>query len=105
MKRPAPSPPPSSGDPGVCGGVTVLDPGDGRAQKIGRAIASPLAGEILQDFTGGPRTLSAVADALRIPLNTAKYHVENLVAADLLGAVDVHPHHAGGPRRSAGPGR
>ncbi|MDH7594379.1 MAG: helix-turn-helix domain-containing protein [Methanomicrobiales archaeon] len=70
-------------------GVILLDPGDEKAQRIGRAIASPLAGEILQKFAAGPRTLSKISEDLQVPINTAKYHVENLLEAGLLEVVDT----------------
>ncbi len=69
--------------------VIVLDPADQRAQQIGRAISSPLAGEILQLFSAGPMTLSKISDLLSVPINTAKYHVENLMEAGLLEIVDT----------------
>lgn len=70
-------------------GVMVLDPADDRVQKIGRAIGSPLAGDIIQAVSQNPRTLSALSECLKIPLNTAKYHVENLVNADLVEVVET----------------
>ena len=70
-------------------GVMVLDPADDRVQKIGRAIGSPLAGDIIQAVSQKPRTLSAISESLKIPLNTAKYHVENLVDADLVEVVET----------------
>jgi hypothetical protein len=70
-------------------GILFLDPADEKAQKIGKAIASPLAGDMLQHFSQGPMTLSRVSEALQVPMNTAKYHIENLLQADLLEVVDT----------------
>lgn len=70
-------------------GILLLDPADARAQQIGRAIASPLAGEILRRFASGPMTLSRISEELSVPINTAKYHVENLLEAGLLEVVDT----------------
>ena len=69
--------------------VLVLDPGDERAQKVGKAIGSPLGSEILQSFAHGPMTLKSLSEILQIPMNTAKYHIENLLAADLLEIVNT----------------
>jgi predicted transcriptional regulator len=65
-------------------GIMILDPGDGRAQKLARAMASSAAGDILKAFEGGPMPLSVLAERLDLPLNTAKYHVQNLLEAELL---------------------
>lgn len=70
-------------------GVVVLDPTDERAQKVGKAIASPLASDILDRFSHGPMTLSSVSETLHVPINTAKYHVDNLLDADLLEVVNT----------------
>lgn len=70
-------------------GVVVLDPTDERAQKVGKAIASPLASDILERFSQGPMTLSSVSETLHVPINTAKYHIDNLLDADLLEVVNT----------------
>jgi DNA-binding transcriptional ArsR family regulator len=64
--------------------VIVLEPGDERAQKIGKAIASPTANEILHILAGGPKTASDLTDLLNIPMGTLKYHIENLLEAGLI---------------------
>jgi DNA-binding transcriptional ArsR family regulator len=64
--------------------VIVLEPGDERAQKIGKAIASPTANEILQILAGGPKTASDLTETLNIPMGTLKYHIENLLEAGLI---------------------
>ncbi|MDD1671446.1 MAG: helix-turn-helix domain-containing protein [Methanomicrobiales archaeon] len=69
--------------------VVVLDPTDERAQKVGKAIASPLASDILDRFSQGPMTLSSVSETLHVPINTAKYHIDNLLDADLLEVVNT----------------
>lgn len=70
-------------------GVVILDPTEERAQKVGKAIASPLASDILDRFSDGPMTLSGVSETLHVPINTAKYHIDNLLDADLLEVVNT----------------
>ncbi len=64
--------------------VIVLEPGDERAQKIGKAIASPTANEVLHILAGGPKTASDLTETLDIPMGTLKYHIENLLEAGLI---------------------
>ncbi len=64
--------------------VVILEPGDERAQKIGKAIASPTAGDILQLLAKGPLSSAEITTSLDIPMSTAKYHIENLLTAGLL---------------------
>lgn len=64
--------------------VIVLEPGDERAQKIGKAIGSPMANEILHILAGGPKTASDLTESLNIPMGTLKYHIENLLEAGLI---------------------
>lgn len=64
--------------------VIVLEPGDERAQKIGKAIASPTANEILHILAGGPKTASDLTELLNIPMGTLKYHIDNLLEAGLI---------------------
>ncbi len=61
--------------------ILVLEPGDERAQKIVRAMGSQTAGEILQLLGENPKSLTDLAERLSIPMNTAKYHIENLLDA------------------------
>ena len=70
-------------------GVLVLDPGDEQAQKIAKAMASQTAGEIFEAFAGGPMTLTALAGSVGLPINTVKYHVQNMLDADLLEITDT----------------
>lgn len=69
--------------------VLVLEPGDERAQKIAKAMASSLAGDILQFLADGPKSLTAITEKLQIPMNTAKYHVENLLDAGVIAVADT----------------
>lgn len=69
--------------------VLVLEPGDERAQKIAKAIGSPTAGEILQLLAEKPQSLSDITDRLSLPMNTAKYHVENLLDAGVVTVADT----------------
>jgi DNA-binding transcriptional ArsR family regulator len=64
--------------------VVFLEPGDERAQKIAKAMGSQTASDILQILCEGPRSLSDITERLNIPMNTAKYHVENLLDAGLI---------------------
>lgn len=65
--------------------VVFLEPGDERAQKIAKAMGSQTANEILQILGEGPKSLTDITERLNIPMNTAKYHVENLLDAGLIG--------------------
>ena len=64
--------------------VVFLEPGDERAQKIAKAMGSQTASDILQILGDGPRSLTDITERLNIPMNTAKYHVENLLDAGLI---------------------
>jgi hypothetical protein len=68
--------------------ILILEPGDERAQKIGRAISSQTAGDILNQMKEGNYTASQLADSLDIPLTTVQYHLENLVSAAILNVID-----------------
>jgi DNA-binding transcriptional ArsR family regulator len=69
--------------------VLVLEPGDERAQKIAKAMGSPMAGDILQQLAEGPKSLTDITDKLAIPMNTAKYHIENLIDAGIIAVGDT----------------
>jgi len=69
--------------------VLVLEPGDERAQKIARAMGSPTATEILQILSEGPKSMTDLSERLSLPLNTAKYHVENLLEAGIISVADT----------------
>jgi DNA-binding transcriptional ArsR family regulator len=69
--------------------VLVLEPGDEQAQKIGKAMGSPTAGDILQLLADGPKSLTDISDRLSLPMNTAKYHVENLLGAGIISVADT----------------
>jgi DNA-binding transcriptional ArsR family regulator len=69
--------------------VVVLEPGDERAQKIARAMASQTAGDILRILGEGPKSLTGITERLEVPLTTAKYHVENLLEAGLLSVSET----------------
>ncbi len=64
--------------------VLVLEPGDERAQKIAKAMGSQTAGDILQLLAEGPKSLTDITERLNVPMNTAKYHVENLLEAGVV---------------------
>lgn len=76
-----------SADPGAAsknGKVVVLQPGDERAQKIGKAIASQSATDILHALQERPKTAGDLTSSLNMPMGTVKYHLENLVEAGLV---------------------
>ncbi|HII77349.1 MAG TPA: helix-turn-helix transcriptional regulator [Methanolinea sp.] len=64
--------------------MVVLQPGDERAQKIGKAIASQAANDILHALQERPKTAGDLASTLAMPMGTVKYHIENLLDAGLL---------------------
>jgi len=69
-------------------GVVILEPGDERAQKIAKAMASRTAGEILQLLKEGSHASTQIAEALSIPITTVQYHLENLVDAGIITVVE-----------------
>ncbi len=69
--------------------VVVIQPGDERAQKIARAMASQTANAVILAFGGGPLTSSEVARQMAIPITTASYHIENLLDAGLLEVMET----------------
>jgi DNA-binding transcriptional ArsR family regulator len=69
--------------------VVLLEPGDERAQKIAKAMASQTASDILQLLAEAPKSLTGITERLAIPLTTAKYHTENLLDAGLILVTDT----------------
>jgi DNA-binding transcriptional ArsR family regulator len=69
-------------------GVIILEPGDEKAQKIAKAIASKTAGEILQLLKDGGHASNQIAEALEIPITTVQYHLEKLVDAGIITVVE-----------------
>ena len=65
-------------------GVLVLEPGDERAKKIGKAMANESATAILSALKEGDLTLSEISERMNQPMTTVKYHVENLLDAELI---------------------
>lgn len=75
----------TGGEAGPQGGeVVILAPGDERSKKIGKALASPVAGDILHALEKGPATAGDLSSSLGMPLGTVKYHIENLLDAGLI---------------------
>ncbi|MGD1003890.1 MAG: helix-turn-helix domain-containing protein [Methanoregulaceae archaeon] len=64
--------------------IVVLEPGEERAQKIAKAMASQTASDILRFIGEGPKTSTEISEYLSLPMNTAKYHIENLLDAGLI---------------------
>jgi len=69
--------------------VVILEPGDERAQKISKAMASQTASDILQLLAENKKSLTEITDKLAIPLTTAKYHIENLLEAGLITVAEI----------------
>ena len=69
--------------------VVILEPGDERAQKISKAMASQTASDILQLLAEDKQSLTEITDRLDIPLTTAKYHIENLLEAGLITVAEI----------------
>jgi DNA-binding transcriptional ArsR family regulator len=69
--------------------VVILEPGDERAQKISKAMASQTASDILQLLAENKKSLTEITDRLAIPLTTAKYHIENLLEAGLITVAEI----------------
>jgi DNA-binding transcriptional ArsR family regulator len=69
--------------------IIILEPGDERAQKIGKAISSQTANDILQLLSEKPRTATDLTDTLHIPMSTIKYHLDNLIGAGLLEVTET----------------
>ncbi|MDV2481997.1 helix-turn-helix transcriptional regulator [Methanoculleus sp. Wushi-C6] len=69
--------------------VVVIQPGDERAQKIARAMASQTANAVIQAFGGGPLTSSEIARLMKIPITTASYHIDNLLDAGLIEVAET----------------
>ncbi|MCQ8894092.1 MAG: helix-turn-helix domain-containing protein [Methanolinea sp.] len=69
--------------------LVILLPGDERAQKIGKAIASQAASDILHALEKGPQTSGDLAASLTMPMGTIKYHIENLLDAGLIEVKNV----------------
>jgi DNA-binding transcriptional ArsR family regulator len=69
--------------------ILVLEPGDERAQKIARAMSSQTASEILQQLAGGPASLTDITEHLSQPMNTVKYHIDNLLEAGLIAVAET----------------
>ena len=68
--------------------VVVLEQGSVQAQKIAKAMASPTAGDLFNTLSDGPLTATALAEQTGFPLTTVKYHLNNLLDADLIEVVD-----------------
>ena len=64
--------------------VVILEPGAEQATKIAKAMASRTAGDILRFIGDGQKTSTEISEHLSIPMNTAKYHIENLLDAGLI---------------------
>ncbi|MBT8507758.1 hypothetical protein AZH53_04915 [Methanomicrobiaceae archaeon CYW5] len=68
-------------------GVLVLEPGDDRAKKIGKALSNASSSDILHLLGEGEKTLSELSEGLDQPITTVKYNVENLLDAGMIDIV------------------
>jgi DNA-binding transcriptional ArsR family regulator len=73
----------------MTGNVVVLEPGDERAQKIAKAMASQTANDILTLLAAGTKSLTDITEQLNLPLTTVKYHTENMLDAGLLTVTET----------------
>ena len=64
--------------------VVILEPGDDRAQKIGKALANRTANDIISMLKSSDMTLTEISEKLNQPMTSTKYHVENLLDAGLI---------------------
>lgn len=64
--------------------VVVLEPGDDRAKKIARAMASQTATDILGVLKHGEHTSSEIAESLSVPITTVAYHIDNLLDSGMI---------------------
>lgn len=69
--------------------VVILEPGDEKAQKIAKAMASQTAGDILRLIGTGEKTSTQIAEQLALPMNTVQYHTENLLEAGLISVAST----------------
>jgi predicted transcriptional regulator len=67
--------------------VLVLEPGDDRAKKIGKALSNASSSDILHLLGEGEKTLSELSESLDQPITTVKYNVENLLDAGMIDIV------------------
>ena len=73
----------------MTGTVVVLEPGDERAQKIAKAMASQTANDILTLLATGSKSLTDITGQVSIPLTTTKYHTGNLLDPGLITVSDT----------------
>lgn len=64
--------------------ILILEPGDDRANKIAKAMASSTASDILGVLNNGEQTSSEIAQKLGIPITTVSYHIDNLLDAGMI---------------------
>ncbi len=69
--------------------VIILEPGDERAQKIAKAMASQTANDILNLLSQGQMNQSEIKERLDIPFNTVQYHIDNLLETGLIAVSDM----------------
>jgi DNA-binding transcriptional ArsR family regulator len=82
------SPPPSVPGPGTEDRrIRILSPDDEETRRIGKAVSSSTAGDILRYIGEEERTASSIADGLSLPVSTVMYHLDSLEKAGLIEIV------------------
>lgn len=69
--------------------VVILEPGDERAQKIAKAMASQTANDILNLLAEGQLNQTEIKERLDITFNTVQYHIESLLETGLVAVSDM----------------
>ena len=69
--------------------MCIRDRGEEQSQKIAKAMSSPTAGDLLRSLSDTPKSTTALAEELHIPLTTAKYHLGNLLEAGVIEVADT----------------
>lgn len=69
--------------------VVVVEQGSMEAQKIAKAMSSPTSADLFNALSNGPMSATALAEVSKLPLTTVKYHLENMLSADLIEVTDT----------------
>jgi DNA-binding transcriptional ArsR family regulator len=69
--------------------VVVVEQGSLEAQRIAKAMSSPTSADLFNALSAAPMSATALAEQSRLPLTTVKYHLENMLSADLIEVSDT----------------
>lgn len=69
--------------------LVVVEQGSIEAQKIAKAMSSPTSADLFNALSDAPMSATALAERSGLPLTTVKYHLENMLAADLIEVSDT----------------